>query len=392
MDSSSSKLYDVIVVGGGPAGASAARRCAKLGLSTLVIDKEIFPRDKLCGGGLSEQAISYLDFDLPSKIIEKEIFGARVHFDSLQVEAKTVHRVAVMVSRIDFDRLLLDKALDMGAELLEGNSVIALNINDNYIEVVARNKKYKAKLVVGADGFYSVVAKYVRRTYQKKEYGVCVEAKIESVDNVVDAFNLNVVDIHFGIVRNGYGWIFPHRGYLSVGIGGAANQLITPKINMRDFLFVTGFSPNTVTKGFPIPSGGFKRSVIANRIILVGDAAGFVDAFIGEGLAYAIRSGQLAGDAALFAVRTGNFSKQNLIQYENNCNQEFGSDLRWSLYFSRLVHIFPGIFLRLMALESKMIGKYLDVLVKKMSYQRYFLWILPRIPFFLLKHSQNNKK
>ncbi len=92
-------MYDVIIVGGGPSGASAGRRAGKLGLNALLLEKEEFPRYKPCGGGLSEHAISYLDFELPQDIIEWEVTGANVIFRDKLIKAHKDHRMFVLVSR-----------------------------------------------------------------------------------------------------------------------------------------------------------------------------------------------------------------------------------------------------------------------------------------------------
>lgn len=378
-------MYDAIVVGAGPAGASAARRCVQLGLSTLLLDQAVFPRDKLCGGALSEQALSYLDFELPRKIIERDVYGARVHFGAAHTEIRKPYRVAVTVSRITFDHFLVQKAAETGAEILQGRRVSALDCSPDHVDVVVGAERYSGRIVIGADGFHSVVARYVRRKHSKDEYGVCIESKIPADDAVIDAYIHNAVDIHFRIAPGGYGWVFPHRGYFSVGIGGLASRLVEPKQVMRDFLASAGFSPEVEMKGFPIPAGGVRRNTVADRLLLVGDAAGFVDTFYGEGLAFAVRSGQLAAEVAATALRKGDCTTQELRLYAARCEQEFGRDLRYSLYFSRLMHRFPGLFLRLLASEPEVLGRYLDVPARRTSYRRYLAWLLPRAPLYLAK-------
>ena len=106
-------MYDLIIVGGGPSGASAGRRAGKLGLNTLLLEKEEFPRYKPCGGGLSNHAISYLDFELPQDVIEWEVTGAKVFFKNQLIEAHKDYRLSVMVSRYIFDNLLLEKAKEV---------------------------------------------------------------------------------------------------------------------------------------------------------------------------------------------------------------------------------------------------------------------------------------
>jgi len=128
-----------------------------------------------------------------------------------------------------------------------------------------------------------------------------------------------------------------------------------------------------------------RRNTVADRLLLVGDAAGFVDTFYGEGLAFAIRSGQLAGEATATALKSGKHSVQDLHPYEVNCEREFGRDLRYSLYFSRLMHRFPRVFLRLLASEADVLDRYLEVPARRLSYQSYLGWLLPRVPFFLAK-------
>jgi len=378
-------LFDVIVVGGGPAGSSAARRCAQLGLSTLLLDQAVFPRDKLCGGALSAQAISYLDFELPADVIERDIYGARVHFGQSCTEIKKPYRVAVTVSRTTFDHLLLNKATEAGVQVRQGERVSALECNPGRVEVAVGEQRSSARVVIGADGFHSVVARYVRQKHAKDEYGVCIETKIPADDAAIDAYVHNTIDIHFRVAHGGYGWVFPHRGYFSVGIGGLASRLPDPKGVMRGFLASTGFSPDIDLKGWPIPAGGVRRNTIADRLLLVGDAAGFVDTFYGEGLAFAIRSGQLAAEAAAAALKEGDCTRKGLQPYAVHCEQEFGRDLRYSLYFSRLMHRFPGVFLRLLAADAQVLDKYVEVPARRRSYRSYLAWLLPRAPLYLAR-------
>jgi flavin-dependent dehydrogenase len=117
-------MYDVIIIGGGPSGASAGRRAGTLGLKTLLLEKEKFPRYKPCGGGLSEHAISYLDFELPQNIIEWEVTGANVIFRDQLIKAHKDHRMSVLVSRDKFDNLLLEKAKETGIQVHTGEKVL----------------------------------------------------------------------------------------------------------------------------------------------------------------------------------------------------------------------------------------------------------------------------
>ena len=240
-------------------------------------------------------------------------------------------------------------------------------------------------VVIGADGFNSVIARYVRRKHFKEEYGVCMESKISADDTTIDLYIHNAIDIHFNIAYGGYGWVFPHRGYFSVGVGGLASRFSNPKAVMHNFLSATGFPSDVKMKGFPIPVGGVHRNIVADCLILTGDAAGFVDTFYGEGIAFAIRSGQLAAEVVATALRNGNCSAQGLKSYDIRCKQEFERDLRYSLYFSRLMHRFPKVFLRLMASEADVLDRYLEVPARRRSYRSYLRWLLPRVPFFLAK-------
>ncbi len=109
-------MYDLIVVGAGPAGSTAARTASKMGLKALILEKEAFPRYKPCGGALSDRAISLLDFSLPEELCERTITGARVHFKDVVTERHKGYRLLTLVTRSSFDNFLLQKALDAGAK------------------------------------------------------------------------------------------------------------------------------------------------------------------------------------------------------------------------------------------------------------------------------------
>ena len=189
------------------------------------------------------------------------------------------------------------------------------------------------------------------------------------------------MDIHFGVAHFGYGWVFPHAHGFAVGIGGLAREIGDIRGKMAGFLEDRGFPPDHPVKGHLIPLGGVGgRPVATARVALAGDAAGFVDPFLGEGIAYAIRSGQLAADGAAAALACGSLQ---LAGYARACREEFGRDLRYALYLARLVHRWPGAFCTLLASRGEVVDAYFRVNSGLLSYARFLAWLLPRAPLYL---------
>jgi flavin-dependent dehydrogenase len=144
---------------------------------------------------------------------------------------------------------------------------------------------------------------------------------------------------------------------------------------MKAFLKANYFSGEFQVHSHIIPVGGIKRKTISSRILLSGDAAGFVDAFIGEGIAYAIRSGQLAAEKVAEIVLYDR-KLSYLREYETSCRQEFGSFLASSLKLEKVMHRFPETSFRLALSRKEIIDKYLDEVVINRSHKDYVRWLL----------------
>jgi len=369
------RMYDVLIIGGGPSGASAGRRAGKFGLNTLLLEKKEFPRYKPCGGGLSEHAISYLDFELPRNVIEWEVTGAKVIYKDQSVKAHEKHRLSVLVSRDIFDNLLLEKAKETGIEVHAGEKALCCREMPDCVEVETEKTIYQSKFAIIAEGAQGLVKTCVRPTDTREEYGICVVAEVPAKEKEIEERLGKTVELHFGIAEGGYGWIFPHKTYYSVGISGFVNDFPRPKESMLNFLRKNGFSGEYKLHGCKIPWGGLKRKIMGSRVLLVGDAAGFVDAFLGEGLAYAIGSGQFAAEViAGICLHDENF--KDLSRYESICQAEFGTHLKYSLVFSRILHRFPDRAFKVITSNDKIIYKYLEVLDCRINYKDYLRWCL----------------
>jgi geranylgeranyl reductase family protein len=376
-------MLDLIIVGGGPAGASAARLAGTLGLDTLLVDKDKFPRYKACGGAITGQALSYLGFDLPSELCEATIFAARVHYGGRSIEARSDNPITTMVSRDAFDAYLLEKARETGISVSLGERVLGLEEKDEGVEVITDQGTYRAAFVIVAEGAQGTLKHNVRRRDRKNEYGVCVVTEVPYSKEAAPRLSQDTIDIHFGIGGMGYGWVFPHGGYYSVGLGGLASSLRKPRKAVVEFLRVNGFDGRQRLKGHVIPVGGIRRTLGSGRVLLAGDAAGFMDSFTGEGIAYAIRSGQIAVEAISRALSQG--GQQRLLgNYEVTCEKEFGSNLRYSLILARLMHRFPGVFFNLLAGNQEVIDSFAKVATAQWTYRRYLRWLLPRLWRYLL--------
>jgi geranylgeranyl reductase family protein len=370
-----SRMYDLIIVGGGPSGSAAGRVAGKLGLKTLLIDKAVFPRYKPCGGALSEHAISFLDFEIPGEIIEKEIYGARICFKDKMIECAKDYRLSVIVTRSKLDDLLLEKARETGMEYAAGEKVIDISDEGDHVAVKTAKCAYNSRFLILATGSQGMLKHQIRRKDSKKEYGICMVTEVPENNRIIDNYIKDAVELRFGVAGMGYGWIFPHDGYYSVGTGGLASLLHDPKSTMRQYLQENNFNGDYKLNGHVIPCGGHRRKLIRGRTTLVGDAAGFVDAFTGEGLAYAIRSGQIAAEVVAEALTSGQ-SPQYLKNYERRCNFEFGEHLRYSLYFASIMHRFSEKAFSVFTQEERIVDGFLDVVAFRTGYKQYMKWLV----------------
>jgi len=368
-------MYDLIIIGGGPSGASAGRRAGKLGLNTLLLEKEEFPRYKPCGGGLSAHAISYLDFKLPHNIIEWEVTGVRGVFKDQTIEVHKDHCISVLVSRGVFDNFLLKKAMETGIEVHTGEKVLSCTEKPEFVEVTTKDGAYQAKFAIIAEGAHGLLKTCIRPADTREEYWTSVVAEIPAEEKEIEERLGRNVELQLGVVSGGYGWIFPHKTYYSVGIGGVSKDFSHPKESMLKFLKENGFSREYKLHGHKIPRGGIKRRITGSRVLLVGDAAGFVDAFSGEGLAYAIRSGQFAADV-LAEICQQRGKLKDLHKYESICKAEFGTHLKYSLIFSRLIHSFPERSFKMFIDNREILDKYLEVVDFTIDYKDYLRWAL----------------
>jgi geranylgeranyl reductase family protein len=377
-------MYDLAIIGGGPAGSAAGRLAGITGLKTLLIEKDLFPRYKPCGGAFSQRAMSYLDFDIPHSVRERNIFGARVHFKDASIEKSKEYRIATLVTRSVLDNYLLEKAKETGIEIRMGEKVISLTEQDDHVKISTEFGAYKARFAILAEGARGELRNRIRREDKKNEYAICMVTEIEEENKRIEEYIGDSIEIYFGLFHRGYGWIFPHQEYFSVGVGGLASNFVNPKKTMTDFLNLHGFNGEYKLKGHVLPVGGIDRKTVSSRIVLSGDAAGFVDAFYGEGIAYAIRSGQVAVDVISRILNNG---LGKLKDYESMCRAEFGENLKYSLMLARVMHRFPVIFFRILTTCEEVLDNYLEVPASKRTYGSYMKWLIPRVPKFLLLKS-----
>lgn len=298
-------MFDAIVVGMGPGGSMAACRLARGGLKVLALEKSIMPRPKLCAGAITPKAFNLIDIDI-TEAIEQEIHGGVVHAKSgfsMEMASQTEH--GLIVDRPRFDHLLLKRAAAAGAIVHEGERLIHMHPGA-MTTVVTNAAAYQARYVIGADGANSMVARALG--YPRRHSGYTLECFIpDTYAPIQNAAGCLV--LYYGYLPSGYAWIFPRTGGALVGIGVLKRHSRRIRTHFHDFLTAVGLPGEYAEhcKGFPLPAytfGTTRRQGRAN-ILLVGDAACLIDPITGEGIAFAMQSGELAAQAVIDAVRLG---------------------------------------------------------------------------------------
>ncbi len=386
-------MYDMIIAGGGPAGAVAAERAAKKGLSVMVLEKETYPKDKTCGGGVSQKALDVIG-GIDKGLIEREIFGAKIFLPDYQnFTGRLDGRIGVTTMRRDLDHWLINRAEDSGVLVRDNEPVKDIKLSKDCVEVATPANKYRARMIVGSDGVNSTVArKSGIRTRWGSNIGLCLETEIELGETLVaECAETDIGEFYFRGPWS-YGWVFPKRDRLSVGLGGPIPRMrgsremfmsfvrdisLQKKINLKDRI-------NQINSHL-IPLGGISRSVHGERVILAGDAAGFVDPFLGEGLYYAMKSGEIAADVAALAVENDDFSRKFLAGYAAKCDNAFGSDLKSTRRFAKFAYGNLDRFLNILRGDQRLFLEYLKVMRGDKTYASFNRWCAMRSPVTFLK-------
>lgn len=386
-------MYDVIIAGGGPAGSIAAERAARDGLSVLMLEKAAYPRSKICGGGVSQKALDVIG-GIDKELVERETFGARIFLPDYRNFAGTIgDRVAVMVRRENLDHWLARRAEDRGAVVQDDEAVKDVVFTKDCVEVVTSKNRYRSRMVIGSDGVNSMVARRSGiRTRWGDDIGRCLEAEVKLGENVVDeCVGDRLVEFYFTGDR-GYGWIFPKRDRISIGIGEFAPRVNDLKGSFGRFVRDVSVRKNIDIEGkitrinsYRIPAGGFPRRIHGDRVLLTGDAAGFVDPFLGEGIYYAMKSGEIAADVAAGAVESGDFSDRFLHEYVMSCEKEFNYDLKSALKFANFAYGHRDLFLKALWRDKRLFMEYLRTVRGDMTYTDFNRWCVLRSPVTLAK-------
>ncbi|HET7648158.1 MAG TPA: geranylgeranyl reductase family protein [Gaiellaceae bacterium] len=273
--------HDVAIVGAGPAGSTAAYRLASAGARVLLVDKAAFPRDKPCGGGVTGRAARLLPFSIEpvvEDVVERLECGLRYRH---RFSRRAATPLAYMTQRRRLDHFLLEQAAAAGAEVRERTTLDA--------------READARIVIGADGCNGAAAKQLGLA-EEVVHGVALEANYPH-----DARFAGAMLLEIAVVRGGYGWIFPKGDHVNVGVGGNHEEGPRLRDELRRMCEHYGVDPDAAadTRGYRLPMRRPGTTLARGLTAVIGDAAGLVDPFSGDGMYEAFYSAKLVADAAL---------------------------------------------------------------------------------------------
>jgi geranylgeranyl reductase family protein len=335
-----SNSYDVVIVGGGPAGASAAYCLATAGIKAIVLEKGSLPRYKTCGGGIVRRGLRRLPIAI-GDAVERECFTAEIHLHDAGLRFETRRQVPIvsMTMRDRFDYLLLSAAREAGADIA-CCEVLDVCPHREQVELLTSHGPLHTRFVIAADGALSTVARKTNWP-DNRPFIPALEYEVTVGDSLLARFAQSA-RFDFGVVPCGYGWVFPKKEHLSIGVftlrRGGAN--LNEKFHSYLRLLGIAQAPRMERHGSLIPVTTRRAPFAIGRILLVGDAAGFVDPLTGEGISFAIRSGQIAARSLV----GGNLAAEEVIHtYNAEIAGGILSELRAAKILSRLLYHHPAL-------------------------------------------------
>ncbi len=319
---------DVLIVGGGPAGSTCARLLQRAGLDVLILDKSEFPRDKVCAGWITPQVVEELQIDLADYARSRTLQPISAFSTGLgQVEPHPVayaRTVSYAIRRCEFDHYLLERC---GARLRLGEAWRSMRRDGDHWLV---NDAIRARLVIGAGGHFCPVVRFLGAQLGKDEAAIYAQ-EIEFEMSAAQAAHCPVSgerpELYFCDDLKGYGWCVRKQNFLNIGLGREGNHRLNEQVQgLWSWLVQAGKIPADLPGRFKghayLLYTHAARPVVADGVLVIGDAAGLAYAQSGEGIRPAIESGILA--AEVIAAAGGDYRRERLAPYDERLQARFG--------------------------------------------------------------------
>ena len=409
--------YDVLVEGAGPAGATAAYYLAMQGKKVALVDRAKFPREKACGGGLCvhieefDHIISNWDDFLESKCLRGIVYGP----DFMPVDYVSEKPFFYNIRRLKFDNTLVEYAVEKGATLIEGVAVKDFEVYPDKVVTKLRNgEEITSDVIIGAGGSFDLVSRRIREIenmpmkWRDEDIATALYFEIdvgrEYMDRVYGEERISMAHIKYQNL-DGYGWSFSKDTVLNVGIGCPRSIIKklkkdNSKWDERQYLLdyvetlkEQGWFPKDIqidrkmVAGSNIPVGMGMKCTVGDRMLVIGDAGGFVSPLSGEGLYYALDSGRLAAESLDILFKERNFAKQDMMLYHNSWSDKWGDDLEWLKVGWHLLMVMPNSLIKYAALDEETKEFFTHMFVGSMPAAKIKNKVLALIAKGALKHD-----
>ena len=342
----STEIWDVAVIGAGPAGAMAALEAASHSKRVVILERFRIPRYKTCAGGLIGASMNALPagFTPPVRATAKSFtFSLR----GRPGRSKTSKVPLVnLVRRDEFDALLVDTAVAAGATVYDNTAVTHLTAEDDAMRVITRNRgDMRARIVVGADGSAGRSAAYVGVVLDHVDLGL--EVELVTPDGQSGDWADRIL-IDWGTIPGAYAWVFPKGDTLSAGVIAERGNSDLTRSYLRDFLARLGLDQQETV----VSSGHLTRCrtpdspLYRDRVLVAGDAAGLLEPWTREGISFALRSGTMAGRAAAQAAAAASAAEVTaaMTAYAEEISATLAPEMNGGRMFMRAFTRHPRIF------------------------------------------------